>query len=31
VSVVMVDRPALPAGVPTVSTVEAAENWVRAR
>ncbi|MDT5250146.1 MAG: precorrin-6A/cobalt-precorrin-6A reductase [Mycobacterium sp.] len=29
--VVMVDRPALPAGVPTVSTVEDAANWVRAR
>jgi len=31
VVVVMVDRPALPAGVPTVSTVEDAANWVRAR
>jgi precorrin-6A/cobalt-precorrin-6A reductase len=31
VIVVMVDRPALPAGVPTVSTVEDAANWVRAR
>lgn len=31
VDVVMVDRPALPAGVPTVATVEAAVDWVRAR
>jgi precorrin-6A/cobalt-precorrin-6A reductase len=31
VAVVMVDRPALPDGVPTVSTVDAAVDWVRAR
>lgn len=31
VAVVMVDRPALPDGVPTVSTVDAAAEWVRAR
>jgi precorrin-6A/cobalt-precorrin-6A reductase len=31
VAVVMVDRPALPDGVPTVTTVDAAVDWVRAR
>jgi precorrin-6A/cobalt-precorrin-6A reductase len=31
VPVVMVDRPALPDGVDTVSTVEAAEDWVSSR
>ena len=31
VVVVMVDRPALPDGVPTVATVEDAADWVRAR
>ena len=31
VAVVMVDRPALPDGVTTVSTVDAAVDWVRAR
>ena len=29
VPVVMVDRPALPAGVPTVTTVDDAVDWVR--
>ena len=31
VAVVMVDRPALPQGVDTVTTVDDAEAWVRAR
>jgi precorrin-6A/cobalt-precorrin-6A reductase len=31
VAIVMVDRPALPAGVATVSTVDAAEDWIRLR
>jgi precorrin-6A/cobalt-precorrin-6A reductase len=31
VPIVMVNRPALPDGVPTVSTVEEAAAWVRAR
>ena len=29
VAVVMIDRPALPSGVQTVSTVEQAVDWVR--